>query len=553
MSDQPLLSQLLQLLSPSIRSSLGELQGTLHLIAHDLNAISPADASTERQSELVMNAQRRVDEFASMLGIVSHLDSLARGDLKPQPEYVDLVRLLEQLAHRLNAQRAGKLVKLRLKWISEDCSNARRALVDAQNFSQLLTCILRFAWETTQQALVSIEVTMKAGSLHCVIANHGAYVSAAELDRLDNLEPWSSEASMPMVLDDPTLRLGLNLSNAIARGMRGSCALVSDAERGLVWTLDLPAPVPEAPDVTASTDASAKPNLETVEPGSPTQNAAETSLRWSAKTLLVVDDSQASRLVTRALLENLGHNVIEAANGVEALVRLRTDPAGPFDAVIMDLEMPQMDGLSAARAIRELPSIPASLPLIALTGHSAKQELEACLEAGFNDFLGKPMNKQSLDDCLCRTLGVSGMEALAPEVNSSVLEELRSFVGDIPLERLLKQFLLELDERLLVVGKAQANRGDDVRHNLQMMRYSAERFGFERLAQYAKQLSEVELSLNDIAIDNFGGQSPGLVFKPSDEFLSGLQRLQSQAVNTQTHLQAYLDNSGASLDEITDE
>ena len=118
MSDQPLLSQLLQLLSPSIRSSLGELQGTLHLIAHDLNAISPADASTERQSELVMNAQRRVDEFASMLGIVSHLDSLARGGLKPQPEYVDRVRLREQMAHRLNAQRAGKLVKLRLKWIS---------------------------------------------------------------------------------------------------------------------------------------------------------------------------------------------------------------------------------------------------------------------------------------------------------------------------------------------------------------------------------------------------------------------------------------------------
>ena len=553
MSDQPLLSQLLQLLSPGIRSSLGELQGTLHLIAHDLNAISPGDASTERRSELVMNAQRRVDEFASMLGIVSHLDTLARGDLKPQPEYVDLVRLLEQLAHRLNAQRAGELVKLRLNWIPADCANFRRALVDAQNLSQLLTYILRFAWETTQQAQVSIDVTMKAGGLHCVIANHGAYVSAAELARLGNLEPWSSEASMPMVLNDPTLRLGLNLSNAIAHGMRGSCALVSDAERGLIWTLDLPAPVPQLLDVAASTDAGAEPYEEAVEPGSPTQDAAETSLPWSAKTLLVVDDSQASRLVTRALLENLGHNVIEAANGVEALVRLRTDPAGPFDAVIMDLEMPQMDGLSAARAIRELPSIPASLPLIALTGHSAEQELEACLEAGFNDFLGKPMNKQSLDDCLCRTLGVSGMETLAPEVNALVLEELRSFVGDIPLERLLKQFLLELDERLLVVGKAEANRSDDVRHNLHMMRYSAERFGFERLAQCAKQLSEVELSLSDIAIDNSGDQSPGLVLKPSDQFLSGLQRLQSQAANTQAYLQAYLDNNGATVDGITDE
>jgi CheY-like chemotaxis protein len=219
----------------------------------------------------------------------------------------------------------------------------------------------------------------------------------------------------------------------------------------------------------------------------------------------------------------------------------------------MDLEMPQMDGLSAARAIRELPSIPASLPLIALTGHSAEQELEACLEAGFNDFLGKPMNKQSLDDCLCRTLGVSGMETLAPEVNALVLEELRSFVGDIPLERLLKQFLLELDERLLVVGKAEANRSDDVRHNLHMMRYSAERFGFERLAQCAKQLSEVELSLSDIAIDNSRDQSPGVVLKPSDQFLSGLQRLQSQAENTQAYLQAYLDNNGATVDGITDE
>lgn len=553
MSNQPLLSQLLQLLSPGIRSSLGELQGTLHLIAHDIDAISPVDASTERLSELVMNAQKRVDEFASMLGIVTHLDSLTRGGLKPQPEYVDLARLLEQLAHRFNAQRAGELVKLHLNWIPADCASSRRALVDARNLSQLLIYILRFAWETIQHARVSIDISLKAEGLRCVIANHGAHVNAAELDRLGSLEPWSREASMPMVLDDPTLRLGLNLSNAIALGMGGSCTLVSDAERGLVWTLDLPAPVPHLLDGTAPSDAGGAPCEKTFAPGPRTQDAAETSLPWSIKTLLVVDDSQASRLVTRALLESLGHNVIEAANGVEALVRLRTDPAGPFDAVIMDLEMPQMDGLSAARAIRELPSIPAGLPLIALTGHSAEQEREACLEAGFNEFLGKPLNKQSLDDCLWRTLGVSGIEALAPEVNSVVLEELRSFVGDIPLERLLRQFLLELDERLLVVGKVEANRSDDLSHNLHMMRYSAERFGFERLAQCAKQLSEVEHSLNDIAIDSQGDQLPGLVLKPSVQFLSGLQQLQFQAASTQTYLQAYLNEIGPSLDATTDE
>ena len=77
-----------------------------------------------------------------------------------------------------------------------------------------------------------------------------------------------------------------------------------------------------------------------------------------------------------------------------------------------------------------------------------------------------------------------------------------------------------------------------------MMRYSAERFGFERLAQYAKQLSEVQLSLSDITIASSGDQLPGLVFKPSNAFLSGLQRLQSQAADAKSLLQKRLDHKG---------
>ena len=223
--------------------------------------------------------------------------------------------------------------------------------------------------------------------------------------------------------------------------------------------------------------------------------------------------------------------MIEAANEVEALVRLRTDPAGPFDAAIMDLEMPQMNGLSAAKAIREVPSISVSLQLTALTGHSAEKERRACLAAGFNDFLGKPMTKQSFEDCLPRTLGLSSLEALAPEVNAVVLEELRSLVGELPLDRLLRRFLLELDERLLVIGNPHGSQADEVQHNLHMMRYSEERFGFERRAQYAKQLSEVQPSFSDIAIDSSGDQMPGLVFKPSNAFFSGWQRLQSQSAD----------------------
>ena len=117
----------------------------------------------------------------------------------------------------------------------------------------------------------------------------------------------------------------------------------------------------------------------------------------------------------------------------------------------------------------------------------------------------------------------------------------------------MKQFLLELDDRLLVISKPEANRSDDVSHNLHMMRYSAERFGFERLAQCAKQLSEVRLSLSNIALDGAGDQLSGLVFKPSEQFLSGLRLLHSQAAITRSYLQAHLANNGSPLDGITDE
>ena len=82
MSETPLLSQLLHMLGPDIRSSLGELQGTLHLIAHDLVDEAEQDVGSQRRLELVANAQERVGQFASMLSIVTHLDTLSRGDHK---------------------------------------------------------------------------------------------------------------------------------------------------------------------------------------------------------------------------------------------------------------------------------------------------------------------------------------------------------------------------------------------------------------------------------------------------------------------------------------
>ena len=531
MSNRSLPSRLLNMLAPDIRSSLGELQGTLQLVAHDLADQQGMDSVAQRRMELVNNACERVSEFTNMLSIVTKLDALSQGDLKQQPERIDLLRLLDRLAHRMNGHCPDAQVHLDVRFDSADHDRLRDLYVDAANLAQLVGYILRFAWATTQQRQVSLEISVTAQDLKLVIADNGQSMSHRELKQLFSLEPWSNESTHRLSFDDPTLRLGLSVSRAMAKELKGACDVTSDSIRGVVWSLVLPFPLPK-------NFPADSPAVDTLDQsgGAAVPFGPHPRPDQSTKTLLLVDDSQSSRLVTRALLEDLGHQVTEAANGYEALVRIRTDPAGPFDAVILDLAMPEMDGISAAKAIRELPAIAGSLRLIAHTGHSSEAEQQACREAGFDDFLSKPVDKDSLKKCLQRTLGVGGSDRPLLQVNLAVLDDLQNVVGIDAMTRLLGQFLAEIDERMQIVESLESSNLDDVHHNLHMMRYSAEHFGFEHLAHCARRLSQMRMSIDDMAINHSDPAAPALVFRPSDAVLRGLEQLQDQVRQTKAYL-----------------
>jgi CheY-like chemotaxis protein len=530
-SETPLLSQLLHMLGPDIRSSLGELQGTLHLIAHDLVDEAEQDVGSQRRLELVANAQERVGQFASMLSIVTHLDTLSRGDLKMRPEQIDLHRVLDRIAHQLNAHRTQEPVRLAVQIEPASKDALASVCVDAANLSQLLGYVLRFAWSTTQENLVSVTIHCDGERLEITVANHGVVMSAEELDQLFSLTPWANRLSHRIQADDPTLRLGLNLAMAIARAMDGNCEVASDSRMGCVWSIAVPAlPVPAILTeslVDQGIDADTSLAL---------QQTPRSSGAGYAKTLLVVDDSQSSRMVTRALLEDLGHSVAEAANGIEALVRLRTDPMGPFDAVIMDLMMPEMDGLSAARAIRDLPSSSQTSRLIALTGHNSSDEISAAEKAGFDDFLSKPVDRSALEQCLERTLG-EGCHTQSEEiVNLQVLSELEAMLSSAAMDRLLKQFLAELDDRMRAVMSFADGDIGEVYHNIHMIRYSAEHFGFERLAECAKRVGQIRMSLDDVSFFQATSESPQFVYEPSAEALAALEQLSAQIQQTHQFL-----------------
>lgn len=531
MSETPLLSQLLNMLGPDIRSSLGELQGTLHLIAHDLAEQADRDVGSERRLELVTNAQERVSQFTSMLGIVTHLDALSRGGPKMRPEQIDLQRTLDRIAHQLNGHLSKEPVRLVVQ--SDPASHAAisSVCVDATNLTQLLGYVLRYAWSSTQEGCVSVTIHCDGDQLKVTVANHGAVMSSEELDQLFSLTPLANQLSHRVQADDPTLRLGLNLAMAIARAIDGSCEVAPDSRLGSVWTIAVPALPVSAISKESSSDQSAS-----VLGSRSLEQTTGNSLAGHGKTLLVVDDSHSSRLVTRALLEDLGHSVAEAANGIEALVRLRTDPMGPFEAVIMDLMMPEMDGLSAARAIRDLPGTSQSSRLIALSGHTTSDEISAAQKAGFDDFLTKPLDRQALEECLERALGNGSGFQSKEVVNEQALLELETMLGVAAMDRLLKQFLTELDDRMQAVMSFGDGDIDDVYHNIHMIRYSAEHFGFERLAECAERVGQIRMSLDDVSFFQVTSESPQVVYEPPAEALSALEQLGVQIQETQEYL-----------------
>lgn len=149
--------------------------------------------------------------------------------------------------------------------------------------------------------------------------------------------------------------------------------------------------------------------------------------------ILVAEDNQVNQLVTRKILEGIGCDVTVVTNGLEAVAGACEHP---FDLILMDLHMPEMDGLEATRVIRELAT---HQPIvIAFTAYVSDQSLVECRAAGMDDFLGKPVRKEELERVIGHWLDVvparavcSGQPGMEGHLARMVSDTDETFVREI--------------------------------------------------------------------------------------------------------------------------
>jgi signal transduction histidine kinase/ActR/RegA family two-component response regulator len=337
-------------------------------------------------SDYVATIRNSCDALLTLINDILDFSKIESGWFDVEDEPFDLVKCVEDAADLLGVRAAEKKLQLTVtidrtlpRWIRGDVTRLRQILVN------LLGNAVKFT-DTGQVALSVGSLPGSATSLHFAVRDTGAGIPPEHLDRLFKA---FSQVDASTTRKHGGTGLGLAISKRLTEIMGGRIWVESESGKGSVFQFTLPLRPAEQQGFEQAADLT----------GRKAQHYEPVLAKQHPLRILLAEDNVVNQKVGVALLRRMGYHPDVAANGLEVLDAVHRQT---YDVILMDVQMPEMDGLEASRRIVQEFQAGSRPRLIALTANVFKGDQDACYAAGMDDFLGKPLEFARLRESLMK-------------------------------------------------------------------------------------------------------------------------------------------------------
>jgi signal transduction histidine kinase/DNA-binding NarL/FixJ family response regulator len=479
-------SEFLATMSHEIRTPMNAVIG--------LSSILASSRLTYEQRDYVGTIRSSGESLLALLNDILDFSKIEAGKLAIEAAPFALRPCVEEAVDLLAAQAARKGLEI-------GCliDPAVPAVIesDATRLRQILVNLLGNAVKFTAagEVLVRVEACspppLERGAmveLRFAVRDTGIGISADRMDRL--FRPFSQADSSTSRLYGGT-GLGLAICHRLAQGLGGRIWVESTPEEGSTFWFTIRCRV---------VDTALPPGLGEASSEGPRENESADRIAGSglpALRILVAEDNVVNQKVALLLLQRLGYAADLAADGEETLAALRRQR---YDVILMDVQMPGMDGLETTRRIRDEWPAAERPRIVAVTANALREDRETCLSAGMDDYLSKPVLLEDLRAALCRGVGTEmtapppttstngDVESLDPKYIDQ-LWQLQARSGQELVPPIIDRFLAEAPRRLAELRLALAAKDD--RHLVfvaHAFKGSGAQLGARRLAQICQDL-----------------------------------------------------------------